>query len=283
VHGLVIGGGYVWFTTSGGVWRTPYVSGQRGETPGGRQQFSMPRNFFGGRWTHGLARSPSGALYTTNADSTGSMACSSTRDDGHIFSVDDHGVATVVATGFRNPMYARCHFNSETCLASELGEDEQRPNAREKILRIRSGTWYGYPYCYAPNLVEQAICPENCAQVVAEEASFPISNTPFGLDWERGMWPGQYRNALFVALHGSFYSPTPFEGASVVYTATDANHIPISTQDWHPFVTGFSRGPGPLSRPADVAFSPDGRLYVADDTGHAIYWVAPLLTPRTDP
>ncbi|MBL8680811.1 MAG: hypothetical protein JNK05_16650 [Myxococcales bacterium] len=30
-----------------------------------------------------------------------------------------------------------------------------------------------------------------------------------------------------------------------------------------------------LRRPADVAFAPDGRLFVADDQHGSVYWIAP--------
>ena len=29
----------------------------------------------------------------------------------------------VVARGFRNPMYMRCHYRDEVCFATELGDD----------------------------------------------------------------------------------------------------------------------------------------------------------------
>ena len=42
-----------------------------------------------------------------------------------------------------------------------------------------------------------------------------------------------------------------------------------------PFVTGFGDPRVTIERPADVAFSPDGRLFFSVDQGNKVYWVAP--------
>jgi glucose/arabinose dehydrogenase len=83
-----------------------------------------------------------------------------------------------------------------------------------------------------------------------------------------------------VALHGSAYSSPPWQGAAIVYAPTNpTTHVP--TQDWQPFLGGFGVGGSALERPADIAFSPDGRMFFADDQGGAVYWMAPrtLLAP----
>ena len=45
------------------------------------------------------------------------------------------------------------------------------------------------------------------------------------------------------------------------------------------FIHGFGK---PVGRATDVAFAPDGRMFVADDTSGKIYWVAPrtLAAPK---
>ena len=84
-----------------------------------------------------------------------------------------------------------------------------------------------------------------------------------------------FSGAIFVALHGSAYSSRPWQGAGIVYAPTDpTTHAP--TQDWQTFLGGFSPDPdNVLHRPADIAFSPDGRMFFADDTSGTIFWMAP--------
>jgi glucose/arabinose dehydrogenase len=273
VHGLALGGGYLYFTTQATVWRTPYVVGQRAET-GPREDMRMPPDFgAGGRWTHGLARSLGGQLFA----SRGEYSTCGTSPGGEISSVA-MGAATVLATGFRNPMYMRCHPRDEICAATELGED-QMPGAREKLVLVRPETSYGYPCCYTKDLGVPVAGPGACGAVQVADAEFPLSDTPFGLDWERELWPEPYRGALFVALHGSFYSNPPWQGARVVFAKVDPQtRAPVD--GWRDFLLGFGPAGTPLERPSDVVFAPDGRLFLADDQGGFVYWMAPLALIR---
>ena len=269
VHGLALGGGYLYFTTKATVWRTPYTDGQRVAT-GYPEDLKLPATYAtGGRWTHGLARSVGGQLYT----SRGSYGTCGGVPGGDINTIGDAGALQLVADGFRNPMYMRCHGVDEVCAAMELGED-LTTGAIEKMLILRPSTNYGFPCCMTKGAPIPNAMGETCAEVAKEDASFPLSDTPFGFDWEPGKWAAPYTNAVFVALHGSAYSSPPWQGAAVVYAPTDpTTHVP--TQDWQPFLTGFATTSPVLHRPSDVAFSPDGRMFIADDTSGNVYWMAP--------
>lgn len=269
VHGLALGGGYLYFTSATTVYRTAYTSGQRQEA-GPREDLMMPASFGHGRWTHGLARSAGGALLT----SSGEYSSCGLAPTGSISQVAPGGAA-IVAAGFRNPMYLRCHYQAELCAANELGEDQQS-GAREKFIAIRPDTNYGFPCCFgAKQATSSSGSGFGCDAVTPEDASFTLGNTPFGFDWEREKWPAPFNGGIFVALHGSAYTAPSWKGASIVFAATDpTTHLPIKDA-WQDFVTGFGPGGGPLERPADIAFSSDGRLFFADDMGNHVYWVAP--------
>jgi glucose/arabinose dehydrogenase len=273
VHGLALGGDFLYFTTTASVWRTPYAAGQRVETVGAREDLGLPGSFFAeGRWTHGLARSPGGQLYLSRG-AYGSCGGAPGGEIGRIGA----GVIDSVAKGFRNPMYMRCHRTDEICAATELGED-QTPGAKEKLVFLRTGTDYGYPCCFSTAQPASSSAGDACGQVTHEEASFTLADTPFGFDWERQSWPEPFRDGIFVALHGSFYTTPAWSGAGIVYAKTDPiTHKPV--EGWHPFLGGFGPGGSALERPADVAFADDGRLFFADDQGGAVYWIAPRAAP----
>jgi glucose/arabinose dehydrogenase len=268
VHGLALGGGSLYFTTQTSVWRVPYVSGQR--TAGTPVDLGLPPTFAtGGRWTHGLALSKGGQLFA----SRGAYAtCGLAQQAGEISAVAATGALTTVANGFRNPMYMRCHAQDEVCAAMELGED-LAAGAHEKMVVLRPGTSYGYPCCYTK--AAPATMTAMCDAVTQEEATFPLSDTPFGFDWAPATWPAPYANAIFVALHGSAYSVPEWQGASLVFAAANpTTHVPV--QDWQPFLGGFGPDGTALERPADVAFAPDGRLFFADDEAGVVYFIAPV-------
>ncbi len=236
----------------------------------------MPATFgTGGRWTHGLASSKAGALYA----SRGAYAQCGASAGGEISAVGAGGVMTTIASGFRNPMYLRCHATDEVCAAMELGEDLEM-GATEKMVILHPSTSYGYPCCLH-NAVPAAGVSMACGDVSEEDATFPLSDTPFGFDWEPGAWPAPFTGAIFVALHGSAYSSPPWQGVRIAYAATNpTTHAP--TQDWQTFLGAFGPGDNVLKRPSDVAFAPDGRMFFADDTGGAIYWMAPVtLAPAS--
>src|SRR5579862_8004316 len=142
VHGIALGGGFLYFTTQASVWRTPYVTGQLvASAP--PVDLQLPDSFnMGGRWTHDLALSKGGALYA----SRGEYGTCGSSLGGDISAVASDGKLTTVASGFRNPMYMRCHAQDEVCAAMELGED-LLTGAREKMLILHPSTKYGYPCC----------------------------------------------------------------------------------------------------------------------------------------
>ena len=270
VHGLALGGGYLYFTTKATVWRTPYVDGQRMAT-GYPEDLGLPAAYgTGGRWTHGLARSVGGTLYTSRG---GYATCGASALPGDIGTIAADNTFSYVAKGFRNPMYLRCHRTDEVCAAMELGEDLES-GATEKMLKLQPNTNYGFPCCHSKDLPASSGNNVSCADITKEDAWFPLSNTPFGFDWETGMWPAPFTGGVFVALHGSAYSAPSWQGAAIVYAPTDpTTHMP--TQDWAPFQGGWGPNGSVLDRPADIAFSSDGRMFIADDTSGSIFWMAP--------
>lgn len=284
VHGLAFGDGYLWYTDNATVMRTPYTNGQLTENVAMRETVIGPgdeastRLGGGGRATHGLSRSVSGRMFVTRGEySQCILGPGGVRGvgTGEIYSLGMHTL-TRVQFGFRNPMYTRCHFGRDLCLAAELGED-QTIGATEKLLVINGDRdWYGYPCCHTRTAGPRFMSGD-CAAVAQEEVSIPLGNTPFGFDWERGRWPAPYRGALFVALHGSFYLPN-FEGAGISYLPTDPNTaIPLRTEAV-PFVRATNgMASVTLQRPSDLLFAPDGRMFVSDDYGGGVYMIAPRI------
>jgi glucose/arabinose dehydrogenase len=291
VHGLTFKDGFLYFNTTDTVFRTPYARGQRVETMGARQvvvggagtaigtQFQR-----GGRWTHGLATSVNGRMLATRGEYG---SCSVAPDGrpasaaGEIYEVG-MGVLTQVGGGFRNPMYARCHYCRDLCMVAELGED-QTMGAVETLVVVDNNHWNGYPCCFQNNTGPRA-STGLCRCINQQQVKINLGDTPFGFDWERGSWPAPYRNGVFVALHGSFYTQTMteprvanYEGAGVVYLPTDpATGIPQAGTPVR-FIEGTeATAQVSLRRPSDVMFSPDGRLFVTDDKGGGVYWVAPM-------
>ena len=86
---------------------------------------------------------------------------------------------------------------------------------------------------------------------------------------------------VFVALHGSAYSTPSWKGAAIVWAPTNPT-TRAPTEDWQTFQGGFGFGGTVLDCPTDLAFAPDGRMFFADDSAGAIYWMAPLTLMAPD-
>src|SRR5205823_3630584 len=123
------------------------------------------------------------------------------------------------------------------------------------------------PYCMA-----LATCSPKCDFVVPESGSFIIGDTPFGLDFIDSQFPSPWDHRVYVAVHGAFGTWT---GARVVGIGFDpATGVPlfgtnlpgVDAGAMADFMEGWDDGVHAHGRPADITVSPDGRLFVANDT-----------------
>lgn len=277
VHGLLFANDALYYTLGEGVYRVSYQPGQRAVMGAPTLVTSLPIDAPAARWTHTLARASDGTIYVSQGQYA-SYTCPPTPRGGGIYRVDPASTQAVqVSTGFRNPMYIRCNPAGTTCFAAELSDDGWGEGSgtmgREKLVVIRGETNFGYPCCAGTNALAPPgrLVGQQCSTVASELLSWPIGDTPFGLDFERGVFPEPYRNGFFVGQHGAFGS---WANTRLVWAHVDASGHP--TGGFQPFVTGWGRGSGQITgRITDVAFAPDGRLFFTDDDGGAVYWVAP--------
>jgi glucose/arabinose dehydrogenase len=280
VHGLLFHGQELWYTTSGGVFAVTYHSGDRRAPTDTRMIADLSDPGAADRWTHTLAEAADGSIYVSRGQYDNETCPPPNRRGGAVLRIgpghDRHG--DVAITGLRNPLYTRC-LPWGTCYAAELsGDGWTGIGGKEKLVEIRDGEDFGYPCCVDRNMPNPFVQPTpDCRGTGVAVESFPLHDTPFGFDWERGVWPAPYTGAFFVAQHGEVGS---WRNTVVKWASADATtHRPSpSLTD---FVSGFSLQGPVMGRPADLLFAPDGRMFLADDQGGAIYWIAPrtLLRP----
>jgi glucose/arabinose dehydrogenase len=286
VHGLVFSGGYLYFTRSDEVRRVPYAPGARAAPAGPSELVAT----LGGagisdvRWTHTLEETKDGSLWVSRGRFDSSTCSANEMESGAVFSLHVQGSAPlpvtpeVVARGFRNPMYIRCSpARCGDCYANELsGDGWDGVGGHEKLALLeKKGESWGYPCCVQRGLAAPAAGVADCSNVGLELVAIPLHYTPFGFDFDRGAFPGDYKHGAFVALHGVV---TSYGGSAVIWMQTDPSSL-RPTGYSTPFVSGFGK---PIGRATDVTFAPDGRMFIADDTSGKIYWVAPktLAAPK---
>ncbi len=279
VHGLLFQSGYLYFTRSDEIRRVAYAPGDRAVR--GASEVVAKLGGAGHtevRWTHTLAPRPGGGMLVSRGRSDAFTCDDQDMTLGAIFAVPTESggalplVPELVADGLRNPMFVRCSPGCGGCYASELsGDNWGGIGGHEKLISIEAGGHWGFPCCVAHDKPVPGVDPAKCAGVSVELASVELHDTPFGLDFERGTFPAPYTHGVFVALHGAAAS---WKGTALEWIPTDAT-TEKPAGSLAPFATGWGMG-GPLvGRATDVVFAPDGRLFVSDDAGGHIVWIAP--------
>ncbi|MBK6531823.1 MAG: hypothetical protein IPF99_20100 [Deltaproteobacteria bacterium] len=141
VHGLLFTDGWLYFTRTAGVFRTPYASGQRRIGSAAPEQVASLAGLSpAARWTHTLARAADGTIYVSQGQYQ-SYTCPATPREGAVFRLQPGSMApVVVASGLRNPLYLRCDPSGAECYAAELSDDSVGPSTgtrgREKLVRL---------------------------------------------------------------------------------------------------------------------------------------------------
>ena len=81
------------------------------------------------------------------------------------------------------------------------------------------------------------------------------------------MFPAKYKNAIFLARHGSWNRSKKFGGDIIVIYLNKDGTVKSS----EPFITGFLVDNKYIGRPVDVEIMKDGSMLVSDDWNGAIY------------
>ncbi|MBI3782337.1 MAG: hypothetical protein HY270_02935 [Deltaproteobacteria bacterium] len=235
-------------------------------------------------WPKAIDVADDGSVYVANG-SDQSEPCQNSRPfRGGILKLDGMAGGRPIVKGFRNPISLRCEHGHNLCYAVELARDyTENQGGREKVALIREGDDWGFPCCAADNLPYPDIRPiPDCSGVTPESGSFVIGHTPFDIDFETGKWPAPWNNRAYIPLHGVFGT---WVGARVVGIERDplsGQVLPgsdlggTSSGAMKDFVTGWDDNSRTHGRPANVAFAPDGRMFLGNDNTGDIIWIAPI-------
>jgi hypothetical protein len=271
------------------IMRMPYSAGDRTPAGAGVQVADITLYTSGLHWPKTMDIADDGTIYVGNGGDQGEACVSPHPFHGGVLSIDPapggpNPGGVQIAKGFRNPIAIRCQRGFNHCYALELALDYSAGmGGREKLVPIHQGDDWGFPCCATHDL-PYASSPTgtDCSAVAAENNSFYIGDTPFGVDFEPGFWPAPWTHQVFVATHGAAGSWT---GARVVAIPTDANGNPTTSTNatteatdvgMVDFATGWDDHTTSHGRPASVSFSPDGRLFIANDNNGVIFWIAPI-------
>lgn len=182
--------------------------------------------------------------------------------------------AEIVALGVRNTVGFDWHPQSKQLYFSDNGRDwlsEDVP--QDELNRVtKVGQHFGSPYCYQGNFPDPEFgWGRSCSEFVPPILLTGPHSAGLGLRFNSGsMFPAKYKNAIFLARHGSWNRSKKF-GGDVIAIFLNKDGTVKSTE---PFITGFVEDEKYIGRPVDVEFMKDGSMLVSDDWNGAIYRVS---------
>lgn len=183
----------------------------------------------------------------------------------------------VVAHGVRNSVGFDWDPRDGSLWFTENGRDwmgDDRPDCELDHVTAM-GQHFGYPFCHQGDLLDPEFGQgKDCADYVPPAAKLGPHVAPLGMKFYRGQaFPERYRNAIFIAEHGSWNRSTPI-GYRIAVAFPQAD----GTARTEVFAEGWLKGGSAWGRPVDVLELPDCSLLVSDDVADAIYritYVAP--------
>ncbi len=179
--------------------------------------------------------------------------------------------AEVVALGIRNTVGFDWNPETKQLYFTDNGRDWLSETIPEdKLNRVtKVGEDFGAPYCYQGNVLDPEFgWGHSCDDYTPPVGLLGPHAAALGMRFYTGnMFPKTYRNAIFVARHGSWNKSRKF-GGDVAVVKLDKDGKVKSVE---PFLTGFIDNNSYIGRPVDVLQLKDGSLLVSDDWNGAIY------------
>src|SRR5215475_7638771 len=178
------------------------------------------------------------------------------------------------ALGVRNSVGFDFHPATKELYFTDNGRDwlsEDIPH--DELNRVtKAGQHFGYPYCHQGNVPDDQLgWGRKCSAFEAPVALIGPHAGALGMRcYAASMFPAAYRNAIFIARHGS-WNKTAKIGGDIIVAKLNPNG---SVKSWEPFLTGFLQDNGYIGRPVDVEVMKDGSLLVSDDYAGAIYRIS---------
>lgn len=217
-----------------------------------------------------IAFGPDGKLYVPVG-----APCNICLSDDSIYAsitrVETDGTGrAIIAHGVRNTVGFDWHPETGRLWFSENGRDwlgDDSPDCELNVL-AREGDHFGYPFCHAGTVPDPEFGEQrDCSGFVPPAAKLGAHVAPLGMRfYTGGQFPGRYRNAIFIAEHGSWNRSKPV-GYRVVVAFPQAD----GSATTEVFAEGWLNGNRAWGRPVDVLQAPDGSLLVSDDAANMIY------------
>jgi glucose/arabinose dehydrogenase len=287
--GMALVGNTFYVADSDAVLTFPYHSGDTELRSAPSQLTALPAGTINHHWTKSLLASPDG-LHLYVGVGSNSNAAENGLDVEHeraaVWEIETKtGKHRIYASGLRNPVGLAWEPQSNALWVAVNERDELGDHVPpDYMTAVRDGGFYGWPFSYYGDHVDDRVKPPNPALVataLVPDYALGAHTASLGLAWSAGAdLPSRFQQGMFVGQHGS-WNRKQRSGYKVVFVPFVNGRpagLPIDV------LTGFldseNRAQG---RPVGVAIDKRGALLVADDVGNTVWRVGRAAQDHSSP
>ncbi len=279
--GMALVGNNLYVADTDAVMRFTYTEGATALAGPGVKVADLPAGRINHHWTKNIIAGKDGKhLYVTVGSNSNVGENGVEQEEGRaaIHEIDlASGVSRLFASGLRNPNGMGWEPQSGALWTAvnerdELGDDL----VPDYMTSVKDGAFYGWPYSYYGQHVDNRIQPQRpdlVARALAPDYALGAHTASLGLAfYENKLLPAHYRGGVFIGQHGS-WNRSPRSGYKVVFVPFADGHPSGMPED---ILTGFINEDGDaMGRPVGVAIDQSGAVLVADDVGNTVWRMVP--------
>jgi glucose/arabinose dehydrogenase len=180
---------------------------------------------------------------------------------------------SIFAWGLRNTVGLAFSPTDQTLWGTDVSRDGLgRHLPPDEINQIVADGNYGWPYCFGDQIVDPQLGSKAiCQKTQASRVDLPVGSEPLGIVFGHQLHaPTNYRNSLYVTLHGRPARENSMAG-KLVRIPYGGNRLSDHGQE---FIRGWGTGEQAWGAPAAIVAGTDGSLYVSDDKAQVIYRIS---------
>lgn len=276
-YGLAFAAGKLYVANQDALVRFDYQDGQTRADGPPTKVTDLPAAI-NHHWTKALTISPDGRYLYVGIGSNSNITERGLEveiDRAMVWQVDAAtGAHRPYATGLRNPTALAIQPQSGQLWAVVNERDELGPDlVPDYLTSVRDGGFYGWPYSYWGQNVDQRVRPQNPDKVAAAikpDYSLGSHVAALGVAFSNPAMGERFADGVFVGEHGSWNRPNPV-GYKVIFVPFGNGKPAGEPID---FATGFRGEDGKTrGRPVGVTMDPRGALIIADDLANTVWRV----------
>lgn len=228
-----------------------------------------------------IAFGPDGLLYVSVGSTCNDCNESNPESATMLQVTPDGSKRKIFARGLRNTIGFDWHPQTKNMWGADNGTDWRGDEIPpEELNKIMDSAHYGWPLIFADRQVDltREDPPGSTKQEFAQKTepsvlTFPAHSAPINLLFlnKANGFPQDYKDDALITLHGSWNKTNP-DGYKIQRIRFEGGN-PAGTED---FLTGFfnKETRSRFGRPAGLAVSSKGVVYVSDDANGVIYSIS---------